>query len=131
MQFLSSVAFATVFLLSSAIALQNKGAADLLPNACLDLELPEDCYCSMSEREITRKYRSLALKHHPDKSGISDGSKFIKIKASYEKITNHQKTGVPLNDPKTGEGRPLMSTGVKNSLMWTLLFSFILSHITI
>lgn len=55
---------------------------------------PENCYDvlqvarSASLREIKKAYRSLALKHHPDKTADKSDKRFVQIGLAYETLSD-------------------------------------------
>lgn len=50
-----------------------------------------DLSINASDVEITRAYRKLALKHHPDKNPNKSSEVFLKIKEAYEVLKNYKK----------------------------------------
>jgi hypothetical protein len=54
-------------------------------------EVPQEALLSMSARQITRRYRRLAKKHHPDQGGDQDT--FIRLNRAYNWLLRRIKTG--------------------------------------
>jgi len=47
-----------------------------------------------SQEEIKKKYKQMAMKHHPDKNG-GDDTQFKKLRTAYESLTEHHKVPSP------------------------------------
>ena len=56
------------------------GAKDYDPSVLAQLSLPYDA----QEQDVKKRFRELAMKHHPDKGG--DAAKFVELMQVYEKL---------------------------------------------
>ena len=60
------------------------GADITLKQALADMELDPDTFHTMISKKLTRHYRRLARKHHPDKGG--EEKRFIALNRAYERL---------------------------------------------
>ncbi len=68
------------------------GASQSSEEACRCLEISLEDFKQMDRRKLTRYYRRLAKKTHPDRGG--DGNRFVEIKTAYETLLKMKKRGI-------------------------------------
>lgn len=66
-----------------------------------------------SEDEVTKKYRRLAMKYHPDRNNGTTTEKFIEIKSAYERIIG----GEPIREVKKKEYTHNYDDSVKRAII--------------
>ncbi len=69
---------------SYARPVRKQGLDEAEKAACRRLGIEPEKLRNMSRRELTRRYRSLAMECHPDRGGESEA--FVKLQASYQRL---------------------------------------------